>query len=880
MSSIKKIVESCVDVNDVIENIEYCFHIVDNSGSTSIIFQNSQTVLMKELELLKADIISNKNTQHHLLTFESKFINHGQIHAFEDMCILPDICSGGGTYTHLPFEEIVKLIGKFKTPAQIILYTDGQTNSTSQNIIPLIKKIKNANIKLIIIAVSSCYCDFNKLTINEEKNIPGMDLINMCNNDIDKLLIYNKLNTIIPFEGIKNSTFNKNAIKFMDVIITSKTSNIHDFIHKFLDKINNTTIDFGENNQSYKQMLCDIGKIISILFVELDIEHIFIQIILDTIPYPANIDRQMAFNIINYGFSCTKKHTPIFLTNFEHHVKEATVKYTEFSDAINVLKCYGTTLNCKSITIPNLTSNICVINDIALNLTKSFDEYPNSMDNYNNVYFSSENPQAVRIALRSLCGKLGLQNARVAPDAIFHVSNIMSLMMIKGINMKSKYMMELRRLAIAQTSMQRMVSQGKYDTKGFYDYFKEGQIVQMHFSNPSTHLTLYTNKFINPLEQTQPIWWALQMTMLGLFDVQLNHFKTAIQSLNIEPTEENFINYMQNTFSQYIDGNFILDELIKKQSSLIDFDDIIGKGYILKQHLSSNNYICSSEICYSANDVKYVLQHGCLWCRYIPHKNQFDEIIIENNDIKLRNINERKSSIKILPIPANLKYDSTMNFSNLNIKNNANKYRILMHGTIGSGKSTSSLKLQTLLKQKNIESLIINTDKWQKKGIKNCTHNVKNEITNFIRKNITKNIVIIFDICNENSIVDIMFECDFSDYKTISLYPNYDENDSKFELYKHWSLRNVLQRGKYSEQTLHYINPIDAGINTCIKVHNLKTCKISNLLNLNTSKINESFNMQSLLNFINNDADEYGKYLDQSNLIDKQLIDVIDKITK
>jgi len=81
-------------------------------------------------------------------------------------------------------------------------------------------------------------------------------------------------------------------------------------------------------------------------------------------------------------------------------------------------------------------------------------------------------------------------------------------------------------------------------------------------------------------------------------------------------------------------------------------------------------------------------------------------------------------------------------------------------------------------------------------------------------------------------------------------------------------LRNVLSRPMHSEDTLYWLNPVSAGVNTCIKVHKAKTQSIRRFKNITipTLNLNESWTMEQTLDYLKTKADTYAEHLKKSSV--------------
>jgi hypothetical protein len=858
MRSIKDIISSIsvtpIDA-DKPKNITF---IVDESGSTGTSFSPGTNVLEKESSIVYEYILNNINNNYNMYTFESNCAEHSiGIMKEEGLVNLPTMSPKGCTYTHLPLVEINKKTSK---PDTVILITDGETNSTEMQLKTEINKFLEKKIRFEIIAVSAKNMDLNTISQAEENRIPGMDLINHLANSVDKLTIYNQYHKDTPYEGATSSKINKAFLTFMGSKVQGR---VHEYINNLLLKLdeNKGNINWGIGNMNFKQMLSEIGKLLSVYFVTFPNNHYFITTIAEKLKEICNISdmsEERIINIIKYGFECTKNEKPILYTNFEQHIKEATVKRAEFKNAIDTLKIQGTTLNSnKTICVPN--NGACIINNKVLPMTSSLGVYPKSKDQFGNVYFPCDegtDEQAVRIAFRELCSHLGFRDVR-GPEPAFYVLNTMSLMFIKGCELTTEHMKELRKLAIMQTSMEAMITKDKYDGVGLYRQWKAGKTLAVHYSRPThIHSQLYKDNKINPLKLDEPIWWALMMSMLGLFEEQKNMYQTALIAKDINDEKE-FLTFIRETYKDKINGNIIMHTFNEQPTSVftLDYFSPTEQVYVLKRHGS-----CDTKTCYSKSEIdNYVKTSGCVWCRYVPTSSEF-ELTDVNTSNNLEEINKIMSSCTALSVP----------IDTINTNNFAHNKRIIINmiGITGAGKSTCSQKIYNYVTSKGGTCLIVSADKWSKKGHKGkqLQNSVLSEIKSFDSTN-SEYKVIVVDICNENGPSSNCFGFDTYQYASFNFYPNFEK--SKFDEYQSWCLRNVLNRPMHDETSTFWLNPESAGVTTCIKVHNMKTNGFKKLMGINSNfTISETLSSDSALFAIIDKAVSYENYLATKNLDD------------
>jgi hypothetical protein len=588
--------------------------IIDRSGSTGDIFiryTNSNTntninVLQKELQVAEDYILSN-HANYSMCAFDHTVTPIIQIkpNYLEQIVQMPTYTQGGSTLTHLAFKAVNQMI---RRPERVILITDGQTNSTLKELKDEIdifnKEITNTDsinsinstnstnsinstnstnsitnsgnkikkIRLDVIAVSANKIDMNTISSSEEMRIPGMDLIGYLGNAIKSLTIYNQFHLDVPFVGALSSEIDKSKIQFMGGIIQIS---IPQFINKLIEEIeeiqtnkqNNIQINWGTKFIEFKKMVSEIGKLLTVFFVDFPESNPFVEKICKKLHISSNIldmTEERIKNLLFYGFDATKQEIPIKLTNVEQNSKTNADKHKEFADAVNQLDRIGSTCG-SSDTIAIGSNGLVIINkENTLEINKNlkyvyFDSktkrnveinYPNSIDKYDNMHFST-NPvyaQATRIALRTFCGTIGFADFKTSSVVIFYVLNQMLLMYLsdKSVHsMDSTHMKQLQQLAIIQTSMDIMINDNS--RKCLYVMLKNGELPRMYWKNPQTHTSLYLDKLINPLGFSEPIWWACMMTMLGLFNQQIRVYRQALQaieSLGTNPLDENtFLEY-------------------------------------------------------------------------------------------------------------------------------------------------------------------------------------------------------------------------------------------------------------------------------------------------------------------------------------------------
>jgi hypothetical protein len=808
--------------------------VVDNSGSTGTQYMQGMTILEKEEDLVRQEVLSNPHNVYYFYTFESNVINHGIVKVLHDeqYVDLPNLSPMGGTDTHKALNEIVKNLKEYM-PDEVRIYTDGSTNSGSGDFIRAMREFKSNGIELNVVAVTHTSQNLDEITCSEAARIPGMDLIYML--DVKDLSIHNKFHHTEPFKGATSSAINKSAITFMNTPVAIP---IPVFINKLLDNIIAHKATLHMEDRDFTKIIVENGKLLLALFNNLNWDHCFINSIvqrLTTINSNYNPDRIR--KLLNYGFDCAQKNKPIVYTNVDEHAKDASAKKTEFANATQSLNTQGTTLGAPTfISIPK--NGACIIaNRSSLELTRSIGGYPSSADAYDNCFVAIDgNDQAVRQAMRAIFHKMGYPDAQRGPTAIFLLTWTMASMSILGIPLDCTHMIELRKIAVIQASMEVMVSNGKYDGQGCLRQWKSGRLIPMHYSKSTTHLELYTDKSINPLNLPQLIWWALMMCMFGIFTEQLNTYQTAVTALcnehGMEMNEKNFLMIIRKMYEGCIVGKFALVTLGERPQSFFTLESFpIGARV---SRLKNHRECCVNALYNIPNEVDYVNQNGCLFCRYKPIPSDWEDGLIEDTRADLVNamrqavpLNIRTDILVPVSVVGGLEQMTITSSTELCL----NLYEL--RGPTGCGKTTTRLMLRDQLVTKGYLVFVVSPDDINKVGGRNVKQQITDQLREFVETSRGKNRAIILDMCNERqSNQSNVFGNNLSDYKAVTIMPNFDKAQDDYRDFTHWCLSNVLGRPMHGPDTMFWLNPQSAGVATCIKVHNAKVDGIMMLLNI------------------------------------------------
>lgn len=512
---------------------------------------------------------------------------------------------------------------------------------------------------------------------------------------------------------------------------------------------------------------------------------------------------------------------------------------------------------------------------IITSINKNCGSIPKSMNSKNTPFVSMDlDGQATRQYCREIAG-LSFPNARNSPSVIFMVANQMSLIHSKyhfDMEGKYNYLGHLRKIAILQASMEVMISKGKYDGFGVYSHWKNGTQIKMHYTSHETHISLHTDPLINPFKLSAPLWWAIMMTMLGLFNEQLSYYESALKGLSIDLTETALLNWFHNQYGKFVEGELVFLEVNPEKNSFITCEPFEKdeEVYQLEDHgnCTTKCWMSSSEM-----DLFFTSFTRCPICRMSITRQQF---ILVNRIEYVTQLDDAYRRAKPLTVNSqcpsmiediSLKRSETNFTPAINSRSNilrGKRFRqivIDIFGTVGCGKSKSVQILEEELKKLGFLVLIVSADKWSKKGL-HVQSNIKRELFEF--QNIRSPLkAVIIDICHENGTSNFQFGYEFRPqfWENFEFYPNLDKTQSYD--YDCWSLKNVLERPLHTESSDFWLNMHSAGLKTVISVHNKKSEGLHKLLQIPElfQKFDETASLEKITSVIAPGAFRYATYL-------------------
>lgn len=888
--------------------------LLDTSSSTSAGYNSTGTVLGKGISIAQNLATSNRSGTNYLVTFDTfakpmmpiKFSSNGTV------MFPPGIRPQGSTRTHKGFEEILSSLNVINTKnktTKIFVITDGQTDSSQMDLKRLDNEFRKRGVDIQIIAISNKVSNFDELSLKEQNELPGMDLVNIMR----KIAwIYTPSNDIIPFKFANSVDLSTEVWRFLDLEFPKDSNDLSlpTLITKIINILLETNLDYTPTSiqDELQTLFKEIGMSLGLFYITFPND--FQEDLLKDLESKTGADLS---DFIHYGFEITKQGIPDININCNQRMIALKDQKTSFLDANKNLEFNGSALRCPSISFDN--GIVCFnVNPDTLTVSDSY-----SFDEHGNFFFSMEineqNEQSIRQALRRYFGtKWGLNNYIHSSSVIFGVATqvLLYLLCCPEINLDNPYIEKLRNLAGVQIS-QKIQNPDKSYGDTFKELWLNKKLPLTHFSSKTTHADNYKDSFINPLGLPQTLWWAVMMMIIGngLFNAQMNFYGATLQSEGIEPNETSLLAYIREKYSSNVTGT-VKFLTINKRLSHIMLDYFSDGSHIYESlpHRIPSGSLCNTKTLYSLEE-RNKNGNKCIVCRQTLNDNQFRFIEVihldeyqSNNDparfIKrearlnaiaqtpMRPRQSRESRQSMQPMQTRQSIEHRQPISNIPatvFRPTRSEFKlvvILMKGEVGSGKSTYALKIEQELKKEGFP-IVLNqsVDQHCVKGcpIKVAIGNVINvlkDIPNILNYPDVKNsgkLAVIIDTCGEKNTGNNIFDYSFDDWEIHRVIPNY--NESRIRQYLCWSLRNVLRRPLHSRDSNFWLNPISATVNTCMRVHRDKGVALFGDKFVQVTTKTDLFN---ILNDIESDANEYQEYLNTSMPIESCVKSLIDRI--
>lgn len=851
---------------------------VDVSGSTTNIFDVSGsidvtdrllegTVLHKErVELRKAIASHHLQDKVFVNTFSCFPSEFDEVRRMDNgFFMIPSMEIGGMTQTVRSLQKILDEPLFKGNRANVTIITDGQTNSYSHDVIDSFKALIADKKTISIIAIDTRPINLETISREASLHLPGMDLVNCAGNLCEKLTIFNAHHNVVPYVASRKSSADKKRPQLLGCDLP-KGIILPIFLDLLVDKISEKrdSVTWGNRNCELQVFCSEIGVLLTLLFVDFTGNCIADMISKRLHAIVPSIPKEEILAYIEYGFMCSRKQKPLMFTGFSQQIaelKETSTKQGQFGDATQLLKREGSTLgDIETITFTE-SGFVAIDKSNVVPKGNSWGSFPKSCDENLNPWFGTSHPQAIRQALRQHF------NDPRSPNVIFRVLSLMGKLFLADAPFGGAHMSALRKLAVIQTSMEVMVSQGKYSGIGCYDIWKTGGLVAMHFSKKDTHVSLYADHTLNPLCLSEPIWWAFMMAMLGIFDEQKPQYQGTLGC----DTIEEFLNYMKSTYSSKLDTKFVFKTFESNPKSLFTFDDfpVGARLYSVTHHRTPSGQLCTTPCWVSEGaELDYICANRCPWCRTslsmsnveritnVPIKNDLDDgkqayisfprISLDEDFPSLSLSSKKGPTPKVVP---------RQSVSAPSFQQGGVKLRIDMIGCTGAGKTTATEILSNEIIKRGGKVLVVSADKWSKLGRKPAAE-IPKEIRAFESVQSLLKVVIV-DICNDRGVTRSVFGQDFGSWKQVTFKVNLDESD--LIGYESFCLTNVLARGPFSPSTKYWLTKQGVGVEKVIEIHNSKINGVFGALRLKRTHLgfNPRLSENEILYLIEADAERY-----------------------
>lgn len=894
----KKSLKISEKVNDI-KPVNKIAILLDVSGSTGCEFSSTpsaqnyyysyhgpNSVLQKEISVAKDVAFQNKDGVTLLYTFSnlSNFVGPIKVTPGSGTVMFPpNLRSDGGTNTYFGLERIFNDLSTTKIE-HIILITDGETNSTPALLLSIYEKLRSKNVTLKIIAVSAKDQDFDKLSVQEESKLPGLDVVNILSTEA---VIYTPRLGNTPYVMATKSS--DSALNWSLLGVTfPKTIPFPDLFNGIIGLLKNSNWNFDDSD--LQVLFIELGMYLAIFYV------IFPSDLINSIMSPVLIKgcNSDLIEYIKYGFELKRQDKPLIKINLSLKIITWKDRHDSYADAENILQLKGSALNEESISFGN--GVVCFRsnpNDLIKNINFSEDEY-------GNVFFAfGGTEQPIRQVLRDYFGKkFGIRNAQSSPSAVFYVANYIVLLLLVDftLTLDHQHIRKLRNLAKIQAKMLRMCGRGQYGNSFLEDWGK-GVIPTTHYTETKTHLDLHTDYDVNSLLLPQTLWWATMMAIFGeeYFKANESIYKPFFDDNQINFSTSSLFEYLRKNYNNLVTGKVKISEVNKKQSIITMYDFEEGEQiFLLKDHEKQDGTQCTAQTHYSVIE-KNMMQNKCVWCHQTLPES-FYEVLTFPTKEDLTNDNPPKflTVRPNQPIETNnirINHNSRPQRGHNNYRNNGgqqghqrntvsttppkNCFLILLQGTVGSGKTTFADAARVNLESKGYKVFVEGVDKYCKSGMQ--IKDAVKCVTKTFRTLPRENVVVIIDTCGdrdgEGADKMTYFQYSFSGFTSYKIQPNFDQN--QIEEYLSWSLYNVLHRKKSNQNTNYWLNPDSVGAEKCKEIH---TNKAKSMLGNNFIEITVEKEKSKIIKDIEGRAKTYEDFLVKNKTIKNQVQELSNKI--
>ena len=384
--------------------------------------------------------------------------------------------------------------------------------------------------------------------------------------------------------------------------------------------------------------------------------------------------------------------------------------------------------------------------------------------------------------------------------------------------------------------------------------------------------------------ESMTLWYAICVALKNdnLIVKQLIHCKDSIKQDFNDIVPANILEKFQQLCKPVI-VHEIPEERFLDYKCIITLEDCSSSGgYKILSHTTSNNSTCAPIYVISEGGYESLFNQAYTLCPVCYKQLTKESLVkvgpklISNDIIFADNVDIFSSDSTPSHTQGDKKYNQDIKQSENVGQLKKKGILVLMRGTVGSGKTTYALRIKKAIEEMGGVCFNEGTDKYCLQGysIQQACEMVKSELQK-INSADNKLLVVVIDTCGERNNSDIIFDYNFTGWKKINVSPNYDQN--KLKQYLAWTLRNVLRRQVPTTDSLYWLNPGTASVDTCVDVHYKKA---KALFGSKIVKLSNSLNLETIINDINNDANDYDQYLTEKRNIDTQINKIIQKIKK
>ncbi len=826
--------------------------------------------------------------------------------------VKPSIANNNLTFPNIGFKAITSDWISKTDPTKIYFITDGEigfSSVTQQGLLQLKTSLSNEitelfrthnKLQLNIITVEPKNMDFNQ--IETLKSAAGCDVYNVImDNKLTKYItqfVSHTLNT--PKEGFMH--INKNTPPTGFIPYGSKYFSelrMNDFILHIIDVIT----PIAKNDDELLKVIQLLSSTICTLIkdkplrVKKDIINTFCGLF-----HTTSLDLTFVRYIMTDAINKEDDGMAIVFASYRAKLQDLYKQATE-SLSNNVKEAVG--VNESFITLPMKDNNgeQKIVSGhyrlIDLPVVVNNKNYPSGALMVNNITlpiipfdleagFSPMNEQCLRQWTRTIISKL--YGINLMEDIIIYVVLGITLQVVLSDvsdDVKNCFknlghvMLKKKRANTDRTELDRfecgelpIPNSGKID--GFYKFME------------------YVNKQVNLNLQPMSLWYVLCLALDNnkLITNQYMHCKEFLDIDFPNINHKNLLSVVANTITK-ITHTQIPFESVLDYTCLITLENTaLTGGYKFLPHKTAFGTMCCPVYVLSEEGYNELLSSKpiCPICYANVNAETFSKVnpkplISEELNVfgegtpDVFNKNYKVSNTTNFGVANQNNKPTVVNHNNANnnvamgnLRLKKNGLLIIMKGTVGAGKSTFSDKLRESYESQGKHFFTAGTDTHCKNGdsMQEAMAKIKENLMTINNIDDNDHVIVCVDTCGEhttNKTTEI-FGVNFAGWKKINVWPNYIREELKG--YLSWSLRNVLNREATTADSTFWLNPVNAGLSTCVSVHN-KKAKAHFGKKIPVLFYSCPTSVEKTLELIKDEADKYALLLENTKPIDEEI---------